>query len=90
VKAGDAPAAFHADLAFHETLFGLVEDVTLQSAIAEYARQTNAMRFSALFSPGHRERAGQEHAALIEALRKGQRKALVALCRAHLLPFSAA
>jgi DNA-binding GntR family transcriptional regulator len=86
VKAGDAPAAFRANLAFHETLFALAGDTTLQAAIAEYARQTHAIRFSALVSPAYREQARQEHWALIEALRSGDRRSLLALCRKHLLP----
>lgn len=86
VKAGDAPAAFRANLAFHEALFALSGDTTLQGAIAEYARQTHAIRFSALVSADYREQARGEHWQMIEALRSGERKALVALCRAHLLP----
>jgi DNA-binding GntR family transcriptional regulator len=86
VKAADAPAAFRANLAFHEALFALCGDDTLRGAIAEYARLTHAIRFSALVSADYRERSRSEHWALIDALRSGDRKALVALCRSHLLP----
>lgn len=86
VKSGDAPAVFRANLAFHEALFALAGDTTLQAAIAEYARQTHPIRFSALVSPAYRAQARDEHHTMLDALRRGDRKALVATCRAHLLP----
>ena len=58
----------------------------LGQAIEEYARRTHPIRFGSLASPGYRERARQEHWAMIHALRDGDRDALMALCRDHLLP----
>ena len=55
-------------------------------AIAEYARQTHAIRFGTLASPDYRERSRREHWAMIRALKAKDRTKLVALCRAHLRP----
>lgn len=86
VKAGSAPRVFRANLAFHQELFALAGNETLQHAIGEYARRTHSIRFGALVSADYRERARREHWQLIEALRAGDRETLVALCRQHLLP----
>jgi DNA-binding GntR family transcriptional regulator len=86
VQANSAPRVFRANLAFHQALFELTGNDTLQRAIAEYARQTHPIRFSALVSPDYRERARGEHWKMIGALRTGDREALVALCGEHLLP----
>jgi DNA-binding GntR family transcriptional regulator len=86
VKSHDARKVFRSNLAFHQALFGLTGNETLRRAIAEYARQAHPIRFASLVSPDYRERARGEHWQMIEALRLGDRKALVALCAAHLLP----
>ncbi len=86
VRAGSAPGVFRANLAFHQALFELAGDQTLQRAITEYARQTHPIRFGALVAADYRERARSEHWRMIEALRDGQRKTLVTLCAQHLLP----
>lgn len=82
----DPRAVFHANQRFHETLFGFCQNATLQKAINEYARQTHAIRFSSLVDPAYRERARQEHWAMIEALKDGRRDDLILLCREHLAP----
>jgi DNA-binding GntR family transcriptional regulator len=86
VKRGDAPAVFRANLAFHEALFALCGNATLRAAIAEYARQTHPIRFASLVNAGYRVRAAEEHHAMLDALARGDRRALVAACRAHLRP----
>lgn len=86
VRAGSAPRVFRENLAFHQALFELTGNQTLQRAIAEYARQTHPIRFGALIAADYRERSRSEHWRMIDALREGQRKALVALCAQHLLP----
>ena len=83
----NSPArVFRANLAFHQALFALTGNLTLQRAIAEYARQTHPIRFGALVSADYRERARGEHWQMIDALRAGQRNALIALGAQHLLP----
>ncbi|SOE46812.1 Transcriptional regulator, GntR family [plant metagenome] len=86
VAAEDPRAVFRTNLAFHQTLFGLCENLVLQKAIQEYARQTHSIRFSTLVSADYRSRARHEHWQMIEALRQGQREVLVALCREHITP----
>lgn len=86
VTAGDARAVFRSNQAFHQTLFGFCEDGVLQRAIQEYARQTHPIRFGTLADADARERSRQEHWAMIDALRAGERGALVRLCRDHLAP----
>lgn len=86
VHAGNARSVFRTNIAFHQALFGLAKNETLQRAIAEYARQTHPIRFSTLVSPAYREQARLEHRAMIDALRRQDRSALVALCGQHLLP----
>jgi DNA-binding GntR family transcriptional regulator len=77
---------FRANLAFHRALFSLTGDEVLERAIAEYARQTHAIRFGTLASSAYRERSRKEHREMIRALKAGDRAGLVALCRAHLRP----
>ncbi|HEX4942815.1 MAG TPA: GntR family transcriptional regulator [Usitatibacteraceae bacterium] len=74
------------NLAFHRELFALAGNEVLENAITEYARQTHAIRFSALVSPDFREQAREEHQAMIRALAAKDRVHLVALCRRHLRP----
>jgi DNA-binding GntR family transcriptional regulator len=77
---------FRANLAFHRELFSLTGDGVLERAIAEYARQTHAIRFGTLASADYRARSREEHWAMIRALEAKDRARLVALCRAHLRP----
>lgn len=86
VRAKSLPRVFRANLAFHQALFELTGNETLQRAIAEYARQTHSIRFSAMVSGEYRERARREHWQIIEALRAGDRDGLVSLCSEHLPP----
>ena len=86
VADGDARRVFRSNQRFHRELFGLLDNTVLGQAIEEYARRTHPIRFGSLASPGYRERARQEHWAMIHALRDGDRDALMALCRDHLLP----
>lgn len=86
VAAGDARAVFRINQAFHRELFALTDNAVLQQAIGDYARRTHPIRFGTLAAAAYRERARQEHWAMIEALKTGDRDALMALCRRHLLP----
>lgn len=77
---------YRANLAFHREFFSLAGDEVLVKAIAEYARQTHAIRSSAIVSPDYREQAREQHHAMIRALQGKDRAKLVALCRQHLQP----
>jgi DNA-binding GntR family transcriptional regulator len=86
VKAGDLRAVFRANLEFHAALYSLSGNDTLIEAIAEYARRTYPVRLSTLVSNEYLERARQDHERIIEALRSGDREALLTLCAEHLHP----
>ncbi|MDM9561331.1 GntR family transcriptional regulator [Bordetella petrii] len=86
VAEGDPRAVFHTNQRFHRTLFGFCQNGVLQKAIQEYARQTHAIRFGSLVDASYRERARQEHWAMIAALQEGRRDDLIRLCRGHLAP----
>ncbi|WP_238878037.1 GntR family transcriptional regulator [Achromobacter xylosoxidans] len=86
VADGDARRVFRSNQRFHRELFGLLDNAVLGQAIEEYARRTHPIRFGSLAAANYRERARQEHWAMIHALRDGDRAALMTLCREHLLP----
>ncbi|MET0962912.1 MAG: GntR family transcriptional regulator [Noviherbaspirillum sp.] len=86
VRANDPRAVFRANLAFHAALHALSGNDTLIEAITEYARRTYPVRLSTLVSADHLEQARQDHEAIIEALRAGDRNRLLELCASHLRP----
>lgn len=86
VADGDARRVFRSNQRFHREFFGLLDNAVLGQAIEEYARRTHPIRFGTLVAPAYRERARQEHWAMIQALRAGDREALMTICRDHLLP----
>ncbi|MFD4838901.1 GntR family transcriptional regulator [Achromobacter sp. NPDC058515] len=86
VADGDARRVFRSNQRFHREFFGLLDNAVLGQAIEEYARRTHPIRFGSLVAAGHRERARQEHWTMIQALRDGDRDALMTVCREHLLP----
>lgn len=85
-KKGDKRRLFRTNQLFHETLFAMTGNTTLQAAIQEYARQTHAIRFMTLKLPAYVEQARLEHWQIIEALRHGDRNSLTRLCKTHLQP----
>lgn len=86
VADGDTRRVFRSNQRFHHEFFGLLDNAVLGQAIEEYARRTHPIRFGTLVAPAYRERARQEHWAMIQALRAGDRDALMTICRDHLLP----
>lgn len=85
--AGDDPrAAFRANMAFHQTLFAACGNAHLVELIQMMAQKVHGARSITAASPEHLARARDEHAATIEALERGDRQALVRLCREHIGP----
>ncbi|MCQ6258296.1 GntR family transcriptional regulator [Pseudomonas sp. Q11] len=82
----DLRAVFRANMAFHKALFAATENLELADVIEDFAQRTNAIRSSSTVIPEHLEQSRKEHWEIIEALRSGDRDALVALCRHHLTP----
>jgi DNA-binding GntR family transcriptional regulator len=86
VASGDPRRLFRINQIFHQSLFAMAQNATLVQAIEEYARKTHSIRFMSLMAPEYVERARRDHWAIIEALKNADRKALIALCRAHHVP----
>jgi DNA-binding GntR family transcriptional regulator len=86
VAAGDARAAFRANMAFHETLFAACGNRHLVELIQMMAQKVHGARSFTAASPAHLALARDEHAAMVAALEAGDRSGLVELCRAHLAP----
>lgn len=86
VISGDARAAFRANMAFHETLFGACGNPHLVELIQTMAQKVHGARSITAASPQHLALARDEHLAMIEALAAGDRARLVTLCRQHLGP----
>jgi DNA-binding GntR family transcriptional regulator len=86
VARGDREAAFRINLDFHRALFSLCGNPFLVEAINVFAQRSHAFRSYAVIEPGYLERETQEHWEMIAAIRRGDRAALVALCRRHLRP----
>ncbi|MDQ0396010.1 GntR family transcriptional regulator [Labrys monachus] len=86
IDANDPRAAFRANMAFHEALFSACGNPYLAEVIRSAAQKVHGARFFTAASRLHLTRARDEHWAMIEALRAGDRKTLVALCRSHIGP----
>ncbi|MGH8850116.1 MAG: GntR family transcriptional regulator [Casimicrobiaceae bacterium] len=84
VKSGDALRAFRANNDFHRTLFACCGNPYLTEAIGYFAQKTHLIRSYSIGRPEYLRRARDEHWAMIEALKSGDRKALVKLCGDHL------
>lgn len=84
VDSGDLPAVFHYNIAFHRTLFSACGNAYLSETINEYAQKVYAIRSVGTSDQESVQRARQEHVAMIEALRNGDREELIRLCRNHL------
>lgn len=79
-------AAFRANMQFHETLFGGCGNPHLVEAIRSFAQKVHGARSFTAADPAFLARSRDEHLAMIEALRAGDRETLVRLCREHLGP----
>lgn len=78
--------AFRANMQFHETLFGGCGNPHLVEAIGTFAQKVHGARSFTAADPQFLARSRDEHLAMIEALRVGNREALVRLCHEHLWP----
>ena len=85
-QAGDLRRVFRVNMAFHRAFFALSGNQVLVDAIHEYERRTHAIRSVSIVFPIFLEKARAEHHQMIDALRRGDRDGLIALCRAHLVP----
>jgi DNA-binding GntR family transcriptional regulator len=86
IERGDSRAAFRANMAFHNALFGACGNPHLVEIIQSLAQKVHGARSYTAASPVHLARARDDHWAMIEALKASNRKKLVQLCREHLSP----
>jgi DNA-binding GntR family transcriptional regulator len=86
VERGDSRAAFRADMAFHNALFGACGNPHLVEIIRNLAQKVHGARSFTAASPVYLEKARDEHWAMIEALKASDPEKLIQLCRAHLSP----
>jgi DNA-binding GntR family transcriptional regulator len=84
--AGDLRRVFRVNMTFHRAFFALSGNQVLVDAIHEYERRTHAIRSVSIVFPQYLEKARAEHHQMIDALRRGDRDRLIALCREHLVP----
>jgi DNA-binding GntR family transcriptional regulator len=86
VANGNLIGIHHANNAFHEALFALCGNPYLVQSIAEYAHLSLAFRCQLMANPKLARRARDQHAAMLKALRDGDRARLVRLCMEHTRP----
>ncbi len=85
VADNDLGKVFHANVKFRELLFSKTGNPYLVNAIRQFALRTHGIRFYCLTYPGYLKQARSEHWQMIEAIERGDRDSLVALCSHHLL-----
>lgn len=90
VAAADLRAVDHINDAFHRAFFSACGSQHLADAIAHYAHLTRAMRVYPMVDPQTLARLRDEHWAMIAALERGDRQALVRLVVDHIQPSKAA
>jgi DNA-binding GntR family transcriptional regulator len=86
VSAGNLWEIHRCNNAFHETLFGACGNRYLNETIREYARLSLAFRCHLMANPIRASRARNQHAQMIDALKRSDRDRLVRLCVEHTRP----
>ena len=84
VRRGDALSAFRVNNEFHRVLFSACGNAYLSGAIGHFAQKTHVIRSFSIARPEYLRAARDDHWAMIEALKTGDRDQLVALCARHL------
>lgn len=86
VDEGDMGTVIRSNIEFHQRMFALCGNPQLIEAIEHFARRAHAIRSYSNANPGYLKRVRQDHLDMLDALRRGDREQLVALCRSHLRP----
>jgi len=84
IAAADIKAAFRINIEFHRKFFAACGNPHLAGAIEHYGQQTHGIRSLSITRTEYLRSAGEEHWAMIECLRRGDRARLVGLCRTHI------
>lgn len=82
----DRKGVFRLNLDFHRTLFAHCGNGTLFDEINSLAQKSHAYRSILTTDTVYLRWAANAHGEMVEALRVGDREALVRLCREHLAP----
>ena len=86
VRKGDLKMVFRRNIAFHRALFATCGNPYLTTTINEYSHRAHVIRFHSLSQRRSLLRARNEHRAIIAAIKARNRKALIELCREHIIP----
>jgi DNA-binding GntR family transcriptional regulator len=86
VDANDMLTVFYTNLHFHQTLFGLCGNACLIETIERLAQKVYGIRSYANAIPQALDQVRRDHVAMVEALRRARREALIELTRRHLQP----
>ncbi len=86
VDRGDLRTVYRLNNAFHDRLFGACGNPHLAALIGHYGWLAHAIRSYRIADPELLRQAREEHGEMIEALRRGDRAALVRLCVEHIEP----
>ncbi len=86
VADADLQRAFHTNIQFHQILFSACGNPYLTEAIKQFALKAHAIRSYSLGDAETLRNARDDHRHMIDALRAGDRDALVDTCVRHLEP----
>ncbi len=86
VDHGDLHQAFRTNIKFHQVLFSACGNPYLVEAIEKLALKAHAIRFYSLADPTLLHKARDDHRRMIDAIRSGDREALIEVCIEHLQP----
>ncbi|MBV7482173.1 GntR family transcriptional regulator [Bordetella sp. BOR01] len=84
MREGDYFRLFSLNNAFHQTLFSACGNTALNKAIAHYSMQVQPIRMQFVHNENRRKQTSEEHWEMIEALKRGDSKALARVCVQHL------
>ncbi len=86
VSRGDLRRVFRENLLFHQTLFAASGNASLTEVIEQLQFKTHAIRSYSIGNAKLLADICQEHASMIDYLRRGERDAFVALLGKHIQP----
>jgi DNA-binding GntR family transcriptional regulator len=86
LQRGDLRAAYRLNNEFHDSLYGACGNPFLAESVRRFADMASAVRAPRIADAQLLARAREEHAAMIEALERGDRERLVSLCVEHINP----
>lgn len=77
---------FRLNIAFHRAVFSGTGNALLSETINEFAQKAHGIRFIAITDIKSLHQARDDHQAMIDAIKQGDRDRLLELCKKHILP----